>query len=455
MAVALRPTIDNSFFTAGTLARVPLSGGAPREILENVTSADFTADGSQMAVIIRTPTSYRVEYPLGTQRLTLPYLISDVRISPDGKQLAFIHHPGGGDDGGVQILGASGTARTLSEGWLSIGGLAWAPGGRELWFTATEAGGLRALRAVTLDGHQRLLYRAPERMQLEDVSADGRVLVTGMTLQSQVHFGSLSGKAERDLSWFDFPSGPSLSADGTLMSFSESGEGAGANYGVFVRPTNGDPAVRISDGALSALSRDGTRIAITSGVTAKSILIAPTGAGTTRSIDVSKYGLLAFDWFPDNRRLALVATEQGRPPRTYVVDTDKGSVTPLTEERVRVPFASPDGQWLAGGRGPDRALYNIQTKTTLPLKGSVRDDLTAGWTPDSRSVIVYQSHDHALQVFRIDITSGVRSPVTTIQSADRAGFVQSGDLVIAADGDHFAYDMIRQLSHLYLLKFPQ
>jgi Tol biopolymer transport system component len=324
-----------------------------------------------------------------------------------------------------------------------------------LWFTATEAGGLRALRAVTLDGRQRLLYRAPERMQLEDVSADGRVLVTGITLHSQVRFGSLSGKVERDLSWFDYPSGPSLSADGKLMSFSESGEGAGASYGVFVRPTNGDPAVRIADGAISALSRDGTRIAIASGPTAKSILIAPTGPGTPRTIDISKYGLLAFDWFPDNRRLTVVATEQGKPARTYVADTDSGSVTPLTEERVRVPWASPDGQWLAGSRRNERVLYDVRARATVPLKGSVQDDVTAGWAPDSRSVLVYQAHDNVLQVFRIDVTSGVRSPVATIESADKSGFVQSGDLAIAADGDHYAYDMIRQLSHLYLLKLPQ
>ncbi|HTL45579.1 MAG TPA: protein kinase, partial [Vicinamibacterales bacterium] len=455
LALALKPRIDATFFTAGTLARVPLSGGAPREVLESVTSASYTADGSQMAVIIATPTAYRVEYPLGTERLTLPYLISDVRVSPDGKSVAFIPHPGGGDDGAVQVLGPSGPPRTLSSGWLSIGGLAWSPDGRELWFTATEVGGLRALRAVTVDGRQRLLYRAPERLQLEDVAADGRVLLSGITLQSQVHFGSFSGKAERDLSWFDYPSAPSLSADGTRLSFTESGEGAGANYGIFVRPTNGDPAVRIADGAASVLSRDGRRIAIVSGPSGKSLVIAPTGPGTTRSIDIHNYGFLAFDWFVDNRRIALVAKEQGKLPRTYAVDADTGSVTPLTDERVRVPFASPDGEWLTGGMRGDRVLYNLRTKATVPLRGSEHDDSTAGWTADSRAVIVFQADDHALQVFRVDITSGVRSPIATIGGSDTTGFVQSGELTVAADGDHYAYSVTRQLSHLYLLKFTE
>jgi hypothetical protein len=454
MAVALKPQIDASFFTAGTLARAPLSGGAPREILEHVTSADFTPDGSQLAAIVVTPTAYRLEYPFGTERLTVPYVLSDVRISPDAQQVAFISHPGGGDDGAVQLIGSTGSPRTLSGGWLSIGGLAWAPGGHELWFTATEAGGLRALRAVTLDGHQRLLYRAPERMQLQDVSPDGRVLMTGMTLHSQVRFGSISGKTERDLSWFDFSTGASLSADGALMSFTESGEGAADKYGVFVRPTNGDPAVRIADGASSALSRDGTKIAIVAGPSGKTMLIAPTGPGTTRSIDIATYSVWAFDWFPDNRRLALVATQQGKPPRTYVVDTANGAVTPLTEERIRVPYSSPDGRWLAGGMRSDRVLYNLQTKATVPLKGGEQGDKHAGWTADSRAVLVSKVQDQKLQLFRIDITTGARSLVSTIESADRAGFVEFGDLVVAADGDHYAYSMTRQLSHLYLLKFP-
>ena len=457
MALALTPVIESTFFTAGTLARAPLSGGAPHEILEHVTSADFSPDGSQLAAIIVSPSGYRLEYPLGSSRLTVPYLLSNVRISPDGQQVAFIAHPGGGDDGAVQVMDAAGKTRTLSDGWLSIGGLAWSRGGRELWFTAVEGGGLRALRAVTLDGRQRLLYRAPERLELEDVAPDGRVLMSGITLQSQARFGSIRQKTERDLSWFDFATGQSLSADGKLMSFTESGEGAGTKYGVFIRPTNGDPAVRIADGANSALSPDGRQLAIFGGPNAKSLLIAPTGPGRARSIDISKYTTFAIWWFPDNRRLAMVASEAAgaKPARTYIVDTVSGSLAPLTSEGTRVRFLSPDMHWMGGSNNKGKVLFDMQSKTVATINGSDPDDQILGWTPDSRGVIVSRVQDGALRFYRIDIASGARSLMSTIESADKAGFVQFGDAAIAADGDHYAYGLTRQLSHLYLLKFPE
>jgi WD40 repeat protein len=455
MALALKPVIESTFFTAGTLARAPLSGGAPREVLEHVTSADFSPDGSQLAVVIVTPTGYRLEYPLGNSRLAVPYLLTNVRISPDGQRVAFISHPGGGDDGAVQVMDASGETRTLSDGWLSIGGLAWARGGRELWFTAVEGGGLRALRAVTLDGRQRLLYRAPERLQLEDVAPDGRVLMSGMTLQSQARFGSIAQKNERDLSWFDFATGQTLSADGKLMAFTESGEGAGTRYGVFIRPTNGDPAVRIADGQLSALSPDGRQLGIVTGPNAKSMLIAPTGPGQPHSIDVSKYTTFALWWFPDNRRIAIIASESAKRARTFVADTNSGSLLPLTPEGVRVRYPSPDMRWMAGSNDNGRILFDIQSKTVVPIKGSDPDDQVLGWTPDSRAVIVSLVKDGALRFYKIDIASGTRSLMSTVESADKAGFVQFGDATMAADGDHYAYGLTRQLSHLYLLTFPQ
>ena len=52
-------------FCVGTLARMPLSGGAPRELLEDVVSADWTPDGVQLAAIHNADGEYRVEFPIG------------------------------------------------------------------------------------------------------------------------------------------------------------------------------------------------------------------------------------------------------------------------------------------------------------------------------------------------------------------------------------------------------
>jgi hypothetical protein len=50
---------------------------------------------------------------------------------------------------------------------------------------------------VSISGVERLVYRAPQRLTLEDIAADGRVLLTGTTMRSEVLFGSLKEKTER------------------------------------------------------------------------------------------------------------------------------------------------------------------------------------------------------------------------------------------------------------------
>jgi serine/threonine protein kinase/Tol biopolymer transport system component len=455
LGLTLNPVSEATFWTKGTLARAPLSGGAPREMLEHVIAADFTPDGSSLgAAIVDTPAGHRLEFPIGSLRLMTPYDLSDVKISPDGLQAAFLTHPGGGDDGMVMVVGKSGEPRALTRRFLSVQGLAWARGGTELWFTAAEAGGLRAIRAVTLDGKERTLYHGPSRLQLEDVAPDGRVLVTGISLQAQVRFGSIAGKTDRELSWFDYGTSPSLSADGSLLAFTESGEGAGSKYGVFVRPTNGDPAVRLADGAASVLSPDGKQIAIT-GENDRIIRIVPTGAGATKTFDLTKFeSLTASAWFPDGTRLAVVVAEKDKKFCTVQLDIASGALTVLTAEGTRGRLVSPDGRWLAVSTGAAKQLLDLHSKVLTPLAGLEKDGIV-GWSPDAKALFTAQPAGHAVRLFRVDVTSGARSELATVQPPDASGLVELSELSLAGDGDHFVYTMTRQLSHLFLLKLSQ
>ena len=236
------------------------------------------------------------------------------RISRDGQRVAFVAHKPNGDSGAVRVVEKTGEPRTLSDGWLSIQGLAWSPDGREVWFTATKSGTLSALWGVSLDGTLRLLYRSPLRLQLEDVAADGRVLVTGVNIRSELHAGSFRDRTERDLSWFDYSSGASMSADGKLIAFTESGEGAANKYGVFVRPTDGGPALRVADGGQAFLSPDGKLVLVISD-DQKSAIFVPTGAGTPKTIPVPKIEIIAnAAWFPDGKRVLLMGNEARPPP---------------------------------------------------------------------------------------------------------------------------------------------
>ena len=110
LAVRLNTRYYGGYARTGTLARVPLSGGTPREVLDNVQDADWSANGDSMAVVRYIPENnhWRLEYPIGKVLYDSINWISHPKISADGKWIAFADHenPGGDDEGSVPVAGA-------------------------------------------------------------------------------------------------------------------------------------------------------------------------------------------------------------------------------------------------------------------------------------------------------------------------------------------------------------
>jgi serine/threonine protein kinase/Tol biopolymer transport system component len=452
MAVSLRPTNAGPFIMQGTLARASLAGGAAREMLERVVDADFSPDGKDLAVVRRDGATYVLEFPAGNVLVSEPYWLSNPRVSADGARVAFIAHKIGGDEGDVEIVDRARQRRTLSANWTSIQGLAWASGGREVWFTATRAGGLRAIWAASLAGAERVVYRTPQRLTLEDIAADGRVLMTGTSMRTEVLFGSLKEKSERKLSWFDWATQVSLSPDAKAIAFTESGEGAGEKYGVYIRPTDGSPAVRLGDGVAGAISPDRKWVA---GFTTdnRTTQLFPTGPGTVRTPNVEPIETITGGrWFPDSQRLILVGNEKGHPQRAWSLSLAGGRPQPLTPEGLSGSAISPDGKWLVVTLLQDgqRRLFAIDGGALKDV-GLKPDDGFAGWQADSRAVLVASRQLPAV-VERVDIESGKRTPFTTLAPNDSEGVVFFAGTTFAADADHYVYSYGRMLGDLFVVE---
>src|SRR5262249_18620744 len=180
LAVRLNTINFDGYARMGTLARLPLSGGTPREVLENVGDADWSPDGEKLAVTVFVPESrhWHLEYPIGKILFDTINWISTPKVSPDGKWVAIADHenPSGDDQGGVAIIGIDGHEKKLSSGWTSVEGIVWSPGGDELWFSASNAGSSDNLRGVTLDGKLRTIANVPGGMWTEDMR-NGALLV--------------------------------------------------------------------------------------------------------------------------------------------------------------------------------------------------------------------------------------------------------------------------------------
>ena len=273
------------FVSRGTLARMPVEGGAARDLLEDVQEADWSPDGTKLAVVRWVNGQNQLEYPIGKVLYKTTGYISHPRISPKGDRVAFMDHQVQGDNRGwVSVVDLAGKKTVLTGEWSGEEGLAWSPAGDEVWFTASKSGGHEPLYAVTLSGRQRVVLQMTVALMLHDISPDGRVLLTSYT-DSQNIIGQAPGETkERDLSWLDWDLLTDLSPDGKTILFEYAGESAGINYAVYLRQTNGSPAVRLGDGAVARLSPDG-KWALTVLFTPSQLAVLPTGAGEARTLE--------------------------------------------------------------------------------------------------------------------------------------------------------------------------
>jgi len=141
LAVSTNRHFVMGFESAGMLARSQVGGGAPRDIAEDVEYADWSPDGTALAVVRRVGGRLRLEYPLGKVLYETAGWVSHPRISPDGKLVAFVDHPYERDDAGsIAVIDSSGNKNTLTGQFVSAQGVAWSPNGNEVWFTGTTSG---------------------------------------------------------------------------------------------------------------------------------------------------------------------------------------------------------------------------------------------------------------------------------------------------------------------------
>jgi eukaryotic-like serine/threonine-protein kinase len=455
MAVSLRARYG-AFQQFGTLARLPLAGGAPREILDQVNWADWSKDGANLAIVRGQSGFAQLEFPIGKALYKTPGWIGDVRISPKGDQIAFLDHPVLADDGGsVMVVDLEGNHKTVSSGWVSEQGLAWSPSGDEIWFTATKAGVGRALRAVSNSGNERLITRVPGTLTLLDIARDGRMLLKGETGRSEMK-GHINGDSqERELAWFDSSLPTDLSQDGRTLLFGEFGEAGGSNYAVYLRGTDGSPAVRLGEGTAQALSPDGNWALCVTHSSPEQIILLPTKAGERRTITHDSIDHVSVTWHPDGKRLVFAGSEPGHAMRLWIQDLENGKPRPIGPESgaIFAVYISPDGKQVIGlGSDGKTYLFPVDGGDPRIIPGLEPDDRTVGFTDDGRSIIIHNIAGLPLVVSVLDITTGKRKLWKQIVPADAAGVDNIGNILFTPDMKSYVYSYNRTLSDLYLVE---
>lgn len=444
-----------------TLARVALGGGAPRTLLDDVRAADWSPDGTRLAVVRAIDGKSRLELPTGTTIYETRSVISDVRVSPSGRQVAVLEY-----DSAVnvliRILDQRGQPLATSPRWRDASGLAWSPDGREIWFSASDVGSVLGLRAMALGGSIHPLLEVPGIVSLLDVSRTGKVLLSVDSFRGQIAGLTPGQTRERDLSWLDGSRIADLSADGQTLLFSEVGAGAGATEAVYLRKSDGAPAVRLGEGTARALSPDGKwAISEPASRVPGSIVLLPTGAGQPRVLEIAPIVEVEdIGTFPDGKSLLVSGTEKGRKVRCYLVDMEKGTPRPITPEGVALGgrgAVSPDGRRLAvldsrdeHAKEPALALFSVENGELESLKGWREGDTGWQWAADGRALLGHRHDGRTTELLRLEIATGTRQVTRVLAVEERAGVREGPEPVQTPDGAWYAYSYSRLLSTLYL-----
>jgi len=434
----------------GTLARVPLTGGTPRELLENVTSADWAPNGEELAVVHRTNGRYRLEYPIGKvlqdSTGTIGYA---VRVSPDGELVALIH----GDS--IETVDRKGRRRVLSSGWADLHNLAWSPAGNEIVISGSRAQNERAIYAISLSGRERVLMGNALGLLIHDVAADGRLLLENY----HEHYGLAclrrGESRERDLGWSDDPYLRSIANDGSRLVFQRGGDPSG----VYLRQTDGTPSVRLGEGSLGELAGDGKSVLMVERGKAPHLVIVPTGPGETRKIPVEGFDLADAGFLPDGKGFFVIAESANREVSFGVVGPDGGRPRIVPAPGVasdKHGWTSPDGQRGAYVTMDRRILVVSLTggeAVTVPGPPLDEGEDLIGWCGDSRSVFVGPWVGEApLAIDRLELATGRREPWKRLAPEDSAALIQIGPVVIAPDGQSYAYNYTRAfIDDLYVV----
>ncbi len=279
--------------------------------------------------------------------------------------------------------------------------------------------GVGQINAVSVDGKVRPVWTSP-LASLEDLSRDGRVLLTESTARRElVGFGRDGAPHNLTALNWSFPS--DISADGNTVLFYEQ---IRQPPGVYVRKLDGSPAVRLADGEGYGFSPDG-RFALTVKLPERRpIILVPTGAGESKTLDVGNITFAWANWFPDGKRILVNGREGGKGgARLFVLDVSGGAPKPISPEGVSIvaQSISPDGRSIVA-RGPDGrvAIYPAEGGgQPRPVPGVEPEEIPLRWTSDGRSIYVSRLSALPGVIDLVDIATGTPDEVEGIPARRR------------------------------------
>jgi len=451
-----------SLDSVSRLVTSTLSGGQTRPLLDGVLAADWSPDGSSLAVLRQVNGVDRLEYPIGTVLAgKIGWPLPMIRVSPDGSRVAYVSRTNGTAIGMTVVdragkktyLGAISGQNTTGE----IASLAWNPQGTEVWFRSFDPSEPGIVYAIDMKGHRRVALRLPSYVKLYDIARNGDVLLSTGSVQLGILGEAPGASAERDLSCLDSGKVAGISDDGRVIAANITGESGGEKGSIYLRKTDGSPAIRVSDGHAYLLSADGNS---TSGYALRAdgsrrFVLQPTGPGEASEVQAPGLQLgIVEGWLASPQQYLVVGVLPGKKRQCFVWDAARGTLRPVCPEGSPDSldyYLSPDRKQVLVPEGETGwTVYPLDGGAARPARGIRPDEDVIGWRQDNRSVYVRPAGEssNSIPVSIVDIDTGKRSPWKTIHPSQPV--LEIHDLHVTPDGRAYAYNYVTAQSDLYV-----
>ncbi len=291
----------------------------------------------------------------------------------------------------------------------------------------------------------------PARSRTRNVAGAvlGIVVLAGLVYLGVVTFARPKPMPSTPLtSFIGVEQSPVFSPDGELLAFERYDEHGRSD--IYVRMIGAESVIRLTeDPALDVTptwTPDGRHVAFLrlAGASCGVYLVPALGGAERKQMDCppSQRGL---DWSPDGDWLVATDVDSASGLRGLVlVDAATQARRPFPlpppGQSDFLPRFSPDGQWIAFSRGPDRSIHDLYV---IPIDGrqaarrltfDERDLARFSWAPDSRSLVFSSNRSGDYRLWRIDAAGGEPEWVAGVNTLDPGG------PALSPAGGHVAYE---------------
>jgi hypothetical protein len=243
-----------------------------------------------------------------------------------------------------------------------------------------------------------------------------------------------------------------LSHDGSEVLFTDQSGQGGHDYSVYVRKSDGSPAVRIGGGGFGTdLSADGQWALVSlPGDPAGRVQIVPVGPGQARVFHWDGIEPLWADWFPDGQHILLRASQSGQARGLYITDVNGSAPKLMSPESTYLEGVSPDGHSLMVLHNGAWVIQSAEENSTKPVSGMQPGEFPIAWASDSKHVFTRIVSATGLTVYKVDLDSGRRELWQVVEPKDQVGLrPMVSPMAITSDGRWIAFAYSTQLGQLY------